>query len=165
MYFQIETKCKVCVCSVSKLYACIALGLFCSLTSYIQLWIIAALHVKWVTQQWTCSETIHLCWKEESPFQRCLFGSAFPVALCPLSELLSRSPVPWPLTLPLFWHNGPFVPVCTTAVRHSLPFFFLDSNTQPNSDYPCRCGLIQEKFNRKEEKCSKLWDWEEACRN
>ncbi len=81
--------------------------------------------------QWTCSETVYLCWKEETPFQRCLFGSVFPVALCPLWELLCWGSIPWPLTLSLCWHNGPFVPTYTAAVGPCLVFSAIIHNPSP----------------------------------
>lgn len=101
-------------------------------------WVCSSLLSLSAASRWTCSETVHLCWKEESPSQRCLFGSACPVAPCPLSELLRRWSVPWPLTLSLCSYNGPFVPTYTTAVRHCrfLFFFFFDKYIHPAPAIP-----------------------------
>lgn len=90
-------------------------------------WLLCLSAVSWGT----CSDTVYLCWKEEPPFQRCLFGSVFPVALCPLWEHLCWGSIPLPLTLSLCWHNGPFVLTYTTAVGPWFVFSAIIHNPSP----------------------------------
>ena len=100
--------------------------------------------------QWTCSETVYLCWKEESPFQRCLFGSLFPVALCPLLGIYSLAPDVF------FPHNGPFVPTHTAAAGPGFVFSAIIRDPAPAM--PLVAASLERKCNRIEGKCSKTGD-------
>ena len=110
-----------------------------------------------------CSEIVYLCWKEESPFQRCLFGSVFPVALCPLWELLCWGSIPWPLTLSLCWHNGPFVPMYTTAVGSCFVFSAIIHD--PTPAMPVVGASLERNAIESRRNAEKRWSGEEACRN
>lgn len=118
--------------------------------------------------QWTCSETVHLCWKEELPIQHCLFGSLFPVVLWPRWELLCWGSIPRHLTLSLCWHNGSFVPIYTASVGPSFVFSAIICSPTPARSLVAASSernVIKSRVNAVKWGCGKwlsgirLWCW------
>lgn len=75
------------------------------------------LHSLCAASQWTCSETVYLCWKQ-SPFHRCLLESLFPVVL-------------WPIWDPFCCDNGSFVHTYTASLGTCPVFSAIIFNPSP----------------------------------